>query len=450
VTSAKIVDATIVTADLADNSVTSAKIVDATIVTADLADNSVTSAKIVDATIATADLADGSVTLPKINSTGAVANQSIMFDGVSVIWGAPAASSLVMPFSQTADEATRMFTLQNTNAVGGEVARFFTSNAANSGDVLEVENAGLGRTIYATSTNVANPMPALHVVTSSANVGGSAAEFSGPAGGTANIVESFSQGSGAAIYGSSTGTGAGVQAINSGSGAAVLATSNTGAGVSATSNGSNAGSFTITNAANASTALVVSTLGAGMGVSAISTSNTAISGASTSGTGVAAASTTGAGLSASSTNGNAVNATSTNGVGVSASSTNGPGLTAATGSATQYAATFTGTAIGSHGIQINAGAGGMAINVVRGGLIASYTTVASGGAIPSDYIVVEVQDDLTAAVPATATLPLVATNGQIIITSTNDPDGLVVNGVGQGTFDTRRWTYTGGIWKSEF
>lgn len=68
VTSAKILDGTIVTADLADSSITSAKIVDATIVTADLADSSVTSAKIVDGTIVAGDIAAGAVTDAKISS----------------------------------------------------------------------------------------------------------------------------------------------------------------------------------------------------------------------------------------------------------------------------------------------------------------------------------------------------------------------------------------------
>jgi hypothetical protein len=55
---------------LASNSVTSAKIVDGTIVTADLADSSVTSAKIVDGTIATADIADGAITQAKRAALG--------------------------------------------------------------------------------------------------------------------------------------------------------------------------------------------------------------------------------------------------------------------------------------------------------------------------------------------------------------------------------------------
>ncbi|HEY3430709.1 MAG TPA: hypothetical protein VGK39_08540, partial [Cyclobacteriaceae bacterium] len=64
------------TADLADGSVTTAKVVDGTLITADLADGSVTTAKILDATIATADLADGSVTTAKITD-GTLTNADV-------------------------------------------------------------------------------------------------------------------------------------------------------------------------------------------------------------------------------------------------------------------------------------------------------------------------------------------------------------------------------------
>lgn len=66
ITSAKIMDATIATADLADGSVTTAKILDGTVATNDIADGSVNSTKISDGTIATADVADGAITTGKI------------------------------------------------------------------------------------------------------------------------------------------------------------------------------------------------------------------------------------------------------------------------------------------------------------------------------------------------------------------------------------------------
>ena len=86
VSTADIADSAIITAKLADNAVTSAKIVDGTITSADLgdgqvatvdlaanavttaklADSAVTSAKIVDGAVSTTDLADGSVTTAKL------------------------------------------------------------------------------------------------------------------------------------------------------------------------------------------------------------------------------------------------------------------------------------------------------------------------------------------------------------------------------------------------
>lgn len=53
---------------VANNAITSVKIVDGTIATADLADASITSAKIVDGTIATVDIADGSINDAKIST----------------------------------------------------------------------------------------------------------------------------------------------------------------------------------------------------------------------------------------------------------------------------------------------------------------------------------------------------------------------------------------------
>jgi hypothetical protein len=85
-TGATIVDSSITTADLADESVTSAKIADGNVVNADLAANSVDGSKIADLSIGTADLAAGAVTLAKISTTGAAANEVIQYDGARVIW----------------------------------------------------------------------------------------------------------------------------------------------------------------------------------------------------------------------------------------------------------------------------------------------------------------------------------------------------------------------------
>lgn len=113
VTSVKIADGAIVTADLADMAVNSAKIQDGSITTTDLAGDIITTHKIVDGTIVTADLADqtvstsklgnlavstekiqngailtdklanSAVTAPKISSMGASAGQILMYSGTA-------------------------------------------------------------------------------------------------------------------------------------------------------------------------------------------------------------------------------------------------------------------------------------------------------------------------------------------------------------------------------
>ncbi len=82
VTSSKIADGTIVTADMADMAVNSAKIQDGSITTTDLAGDIITTHKIVDGAVGNADLADGSVTFTKI-ADGAVVSSKISSMGAS-------------------------------------------------------------------------------------------------------------------------------------------------------------------------------------------------------------------------------------------------------------------------------------------------------------------------------------------------------------------------------
>jgi hypothetical protein len=84
ITSAKILDGTIVTADLGNNSVSTDKIIDANVTesklatsavsTAKIAADAVTSAKILDGTIVNEDIADATITTSKISGTIAIAN----------------------------------------------------------------------------------------------------------------------------------------------------------------------------------------------------------------------------------------------------------------------------------------------------------------------------------------------------------------------------------------
>lgn len=73
-----------VAATIANNAITSAKILDGTIATADLANNAVTSAKILDGTIATADMANSAITYAKMQNM--TANRLL---GRSATAGAP-------------------------------------------------------------------------------------------------------------------------------------------------------------------------------------------------------------------------------------------------------------------------------------------------------------------------------------------------------------------------
>lgn len=158
--------------------------------------------------------------------------------------------------------------------------------------------------------------------------------------------------------------------------------------------GDRVASFTSQSATNSDEAVLVQHNGSGEGLHAITQSATALHGESGTGSGLVAAST-----------------------GTDA-------IVGTTGAAHSYAANLTGSADSSNGVQINAGAGGQAINVVRGRFINSYTTIASGSTAPLDYMVVEVQDDGDDQNAATVSLPSDAENGTMITITTNDPNGL--------------------------
>jgi hypothetical protein len=81
VTSAKIADGTIVTADLANNSITSEKIADGSITTSDLADASVSASKIAEGAVANAKLAAGAVSADKMSAMGAQTGDVLTFNG---------------------------------------------------------------------------------------------------------------------------------------------------------------------------------------------------------------------------------------------------------------------------------------------------------------------------------------------------------------------------------
>ena len=73
VTSAMIVDGTIIAGDIASDAITTAKILDANVTAAKLASDAVTTAKILDANVTTAKIADDAVTAAKLADTAVTA-----------------------------------------------------------------------------------------------------------------------------------------------------------------------------------------------------------------------------------------------------------------------------------------------------------------------------------------------------------------------------------------
>lgn len=140
ITSAKIVDATIATADVADGAINTNKILDGSIATVDLADGSVTSTKILDATIATADIADGAVTTTKIldgtitnadiNTTAAIAVAKLLGGTTNQILTTNAGGTPVWTNPVAGGTVTNITT--GTGLTGGPITLTGTVSLANT------------------------------------------------------------------------------------------------------------------------------------------------------------------------------------------------------------------------------------------------------------------------------------------------------------------------------
>lgn len=103
----------------------------------------------------------------------------------------------------------------------------------------------------------------------------------------------------------------------------------------------------------------------------------------------------------------------------------------------------------------NSATGGTALEVVGGRVLLSYGTVTSGGTITNDVAVVNVGDDGTGGTRSTVTLPATGANGQVIVVTTDDPDGVDVNAGFKVTNDALtalRFVWVGGgtgSWRRE-
>jgi hypothetical protein len=160
INSVKILDGTIVSADIANNAVNSAKIQDGSIVTADLANNAVSvdklgslavsTAKIQDNAVTTAKIGNGAVTGAKIAQGGAVSGQVIKWNGTEWL---PANDNtgngeLNLPYAGNCSSIDMALNITNSSG-GGIKGKASSGSASYSVGISGVSEATEGRGVYA-------------------------------------------------------------------------------------------------------------------------------------------------------------------------------------------------------------------------------------------------------------------------------------------------------------
>ena len=96
------------------------------------------------------------------------------------------------------------------------------------------------------------------------------------------------------------------------------------------------------------------------------------------------------------------------------------------------------TSDGANGTALRAsasGTSGIGLRVTSGATVLSYSTIANGGTIPDNITVAYVTGDGANATQASVTLPGTGISGQVLIVTTDDPDGIIING-GSAPFQT--------------
>ena len=140
ITTAKILNANVTTAKIADANVTTVKIADANVTTAKIANDAVTTVKILDANVTTPKIADGNVTNAKLqNSSLTINGTAVSLGGTTTITASPVGTALT-----------------STNILVGSAANVAAS-VAMTGDVT-IGNTGVTAigTSKVTTANIAN------------------------------------------------------------------------------------------------------------------------------------------------------------------------------------------------------------------------------------------------------------------------------------------------------
>ena len=203
---------------------------------------------------------DGAITMAKINSTGASAGQSLMFNGSSVMWGNPKASDLILPFTGSLSTPGNAFSVTNSGNGAGIFGR-----SDNGYGLSGNSNNGVG--VYGLSTNSSGVQGMSSTATGTGGISASGYGVYGISASNHGVVGNSADGYG--IYGVSKNS-IGVQGTG---------TNQTGVyGLSTSSSGVQGMSSTATGTGGTSVS--------GYGVYGISASNHGVVGNSTDGYGV--------------------------------------------------------------------------------------------------------------------------------------------------------------------
>jgi hypothetical protein len=146
VTSAKIADGTITTADIGASAVTSVKIADATVAAADIAPNAITTIKVANSAITDEKIATGAVTGAKIAQAGATSGQVLKWSGTT--WAPDTDETGVLQWQNSGADI-----YFNTGKVGigkipGADFRQFQVLTANNQAIAAVNNSAGYATMY--------------------------------------------------------------------------------------------------------------------------------------------------------------------------------------------------------------------------------------------------------------------------------------------------------------